>query len=44
LHGANGAGRAETQKESCPMLALLVIGIFLAAIIALNIYEFGRPD
>jgi len=26
------------------MVALLVIGIFLAAIIALNVYEFGRPD
>jgi hypothetical protein len=29
--------------EAC-MEALLPIAIFIAAIIAVNVYEFGRPD
>lgn len=30
--------------RSCVMIAILVIGVFLAVIIGLNLVEFGRAD
>lgn len=44
---ANAARRLERPwlcNRSDVMVALLVVFIFLGAIVALNIFEFGRPD
>jgi hypothetical protein len=32
------------KKARAPMEALLPILIFVVAVIAVNVYEFGRPD
>ncbi|MGZ8362716.1 MAG: hypothetical protein ACXW3D_02545 [Caulobacteraceae bacterium] len=42
--GAGSARAALVLKREPLMLGILAIAVFIGVIIALNVFEFGRPD